>query len=954
MNIPLKVTSDYSLLNSLIKVKDLISFCIQNNIDVCGICDTNLYSSIEFYKLAKDNNIKPIIGLEIEYKKERIYLYAKDYIGYKNLLKINTTNSEREICIEDLKLYKNNVILVIPSESMLLYDELNFFVDTFLSYKDKIELKNNLAKTNSVVFIKDIKVLQDRDTEYLKYLDILKEVDTKEYKNVSMQYELDDFDKLKINEFVKLINIEIPFGGRFIPKYKEDINSYEFLENLCKKGLNKRLNNNVTTKYIKRLEYELSVIKKMGFVDYFLIVYDYVLFAKKNNILVGPGRGSAAGSLVSYVIGITDIDPLKYDLLFERFLNVNRVTMPDIDIDFDNTKRDLVINYVKEKYGVLNVAGGMTYSTFKTRLVIREVGKILKVDERLLNKFIKVLNKDISLKDNLKLDVVKKYLNSYEILKKVYEISLKLEGLKKNISTHAAGIVIGDRNLDEIIPMYKNGDVYLTGISMELLESIGLLKMDFLALKNLSTIASIIEKIPNFKLQDINLEDKEVYELFSSANTGGIFQFETSAFKNMLTKYAPKNFSELVASIALVRPGPSVELETYIKRKKGLEKITYYHKDLEEILKETYGVIVYQEQVISILVKLGGFTYSEADNIRRAMSKKKIKIIKDYENTFISNGIKLGYEKGVLENVFNHILKFASYGFNKAHSVSYAIISYQMAYLKVHYKTLFMFELLNNSLGNNTLINNYLNELKKSNIKICKCDINKSLNKFNVINNTLYLPWKMIKNLRSDLILKILEERSKCEFSDIFNFFERTNGYVTKNEYTTLINASLLNSLGYNEKTLINNLDSLINYGNLYKELGDYALKPNIEEFSNYDTETLRTNELNNYGFFISNHPASIYNEREVVKMKDISKYAFKNIISYVMVENIKEIKTKKNEPMAFLSVSDETGISDLTIFPNNYNMLQNIRKNDMIKIWGNVTKRYDKYSVIVNKISKE
>ena len=714
------------------------------------------------------------------------------------------------------------------------------------------------------------------------------------------------------------------------------------------------MNGNLQKEYIDRLKYELSVIKKMDFVDYFLIVYDYVLYAKKNNILVGPGRGSAAGSLVSYVIGITDIDPVKYNLLFERFLNPERVSMPDIDIDFDNTKRDLVINYVKEKYGFYNVSGGMTFITLKTRLVLREIGKILNIDDNILNKFLKVVNKDLDLKNNLANNIVKSYLNNYKELKELYEICMHLEGLKKNISTNAAGIVIADRNLFEIIPMYKKDDIYLTGVGMEHLEDLGLLKMDFLALKNLCTISNVINKIDGFNINKIPLDEKLVYELFCNAETDGIFQFETNSFKNMLVKYKPKNFSELVASIALVRPGPSRELETYIKRKEGLEKITYYHESLRNILEETYGVIVYQEQVISILVKMANYSYAEADNIRRAMAKKKEDILLKEKNIFIERSIQNGYEEALANNIFEHILKFASYGFNKAHSVSYAYISYQMAYLKVHYKPLFIFELLNGVIGSDEKIKNYLSELKKANLLINKVNINNSNIDFKLINNIVFLPFKLIKNLRSDLIIKLVEERSKGKFNDIFDFFKRTVSFITKNEYILLINAGCINEFNINTKTLIMNLDSLINYGNLYNDLGEYTLIPELEKYEEYDNETLRINEINSYGFYITNHPSSKYISKDIMKLDNIKKFAFKNVICYVLVENITKIKTKKIEDMGFISASDENGKCDFTIFPKNYYLLQNINKDDMIKVWGSVTKRFDKYSIIVNNISKE
>ena len=950
--IPLKVTTDYTLLSSLIKVPDLINFCVSKNIKSCAICDKNLYGSIEFYNLCKKNNIKPIIGLEITINNNSVYLYAENYEGYKNMLKINTIISEREITIDELIKYKNSVLLIIPYSSKDLYNILNFYNNKFMGYKNEEEYKNSLLITNNVVFVYDIKVLNINDLKYTKYLDKLSEKEN-DYNNSYYNYDnLNDVEIERINNVVNLLNLEIPTNKRYIPKYKEDINSYEYLSNLAILGLKKRLENKVSKEYLDRLKYELSVINKMGFVDYFLIVYDYVLYAKKNNILVGPGRGSAAGSLVSYSIGITDIDPVKYNLLFERFLNYERVSMPDIDIDFDSLKREEVINYVKSRYGELNVSGGMTFTTLKTKLVLKEIGKILNIEERLLNKFLKNINRNITLKDNLNNKNIVEYLNRYPEIKKLYDISIHLEGLKKNISTHAAGIVIGDRRLDEIIPMYKNNEVYLTGVDMSYLENLGLLKMDFLAVKDLSTISNIINKIPNFKLNNIPLDDESVYKLFSNADTDGIFQFKTFSFKSILPKFKPQNFSELVALIALNRPGPSRELETYIKRKENKEKVDYYDERLKDILLDTYGVIIYQEQVISILVKMAKFSYAEADNIRRAMAKKKESIIIKTKDEFIKRSINNNYSKDLAENIYNHILRFASYGFNKAHSVSYACVSYWMAYLKVHYNHLFTFEMLNNSLGDIEEVKELLNNLKRHNLFIMPVSINYSTNEFVLKNKYVFMPFKLIKNFKSDIVAKILEERKKGIFKDIYDFFKRTNKFLTKNDYMLLINASCLKEFKYNINTLISNLDSLINYGNLSNDLGEYALIPEIEVKEELSIDNLRSIEINSYGFYLSNHPASKYSN--VLKINNIDKYLFKNVLMYVLVENIRIIKTKKNEDMAFMSCSDETGIMDFTIFPKNFNMLQNIRKNDMIKVWGTVSKRYDKISIVVNNVVKD
>lgn len=949
MYIPLKVTTDYSILSSLIKVKDLVSFCVQNNIKACAICDKNLFGTIEFYRTCKQNNIKPIIGLEVIINGLSIYLYAMNYNGYKNLMKINTLIPENLVTIDMLEKYSNDILVIVPYSSKQLLNELNFYKYRYIGYENEEELKNALLISKNVVYVNNINIFRESDKEYLTYLDLISEEKHEYHHNYFDYQNLSSFDLEKMEEVNNLLNVEIDFQTRYIPKYKEGVDSFEFLSNLCLKGLKKRLNNEIKEEYLIRLKYELNVIRKMGFVDYFLIVYDYVLYAKKNNILVGPGRGSAAGSLVSYVIGITDINPIKYNLLFERFLNYERVTMPDIDIDFENSKREEVINYVKNRYGILNVAGGMTYATLKTRLVLREVSKILKVDEKLLNKFLKIINKDWSLQKNLENKVVKDYLKNYPELNKLYKISLKVEGLKKNVSTHAAGIVIASEPLDEIIPMYKNESTYLTGVPMEYLEDLGLLKMDFLALKNLTTIGNIIRKIPNFKLNNIPLNDNAVFELFQRADTDGIFQFETSAFKSALVKYEPQNFAELVACIALVRPGPSQELETYIKRKKGLEKVTYYHSSLENILKETYGVIVYQEQVISILVQMANFSYAEADNIRRAMSKKKEEIILREKEKFLQKSKQNGYDEKLAENVYEHIMKFSAYGFNKAHSVSYALVSYQMAYLKVHYPALFIFELLNNSLGSTELVKNYIQELKKYNLLMFGVSINNSTNEFVLKNNQVYFPFKLIKNIRSELISNLITERKENGiYQDIFDFFKRTVNFISKNEYIMLINSGCLKELNNNAHLIMKNLEVLINYGALYNDLGSYALIPELENVLDYNAEEKRLNEINSYGFYISNHPASRYLDG-VVKVVKIKDFVFKNVVCYVMVENVKRIKTKKGEDMAFVLGSDETGNADFTVFPKNYYLLNNVNKNDLIKVYGTVTKRYAQYSIIVN-----
>ena len=769
----LKVTTDYSLLKSMIKVEDLIKYCTDNNMPFCGICDTNLFGVMNFYNNCVSNNIKPIIGLDITYDDSSIYLYPKNYNGYQNLLKINTIIQQRKISSLDLELYNTNIILVIPFKSINLYNDLSkIFKIVYISYESEYEKNNAKLISENIIFLNDVRALSEAKTAYLNYLNMIDQnLNKNEYKMIDYKNnnvkDISKEDIQVIENFVNLIDIKIPKNDNYIPKYNDLEDSYTHLYNLTHKGLKKRLNDKVPDNYKERLEYELSVIRKMGFVDYFLIVYDYVLYAKKNNILVGAGRGSAAGSLVSYTLGITDVDPIKYNLLFERFLNPERVTMPDIDIDFENNKRHMVIDYVKNKYGHDNVAGIMTYGTLKSRLVLRLVMKCLDIDSNIIDKFISNIDSKLDLKTNLKNKTILDYINKNMDIKKAYKISMELEHLKRNISSHAAGIVICSKPLDTIIPICINDNNIFTGVTMEYLEDLGILKMDFLAIKNLTTIANILDKIDkNLNLNSINLNDDKVLKLFHDGNTVGIFQFESEGMKNFLQKLKPTSFLDLVSAIALFRPGPMENIDSFIRRKYGREKIDYLHPDLESILKETYGIIVYQEQIMQILVCIAGYSFAEADNIRRAMSKKKKEIIDKEKDNFINKAVSKGYSKLLAHNIYNLILKFANYGFNKSHSVSYALIGYQMSYLKVYYPGYFYAELLNNVVGIDKKTKEYIDDAKKLDYEVLPVDINLSSEFYEVEDNKLRMPFGVIKNLGRLSVLTIVEERQNGKYKD--------------------------------------------------------------------------------------------------------------------------------------------------------------------------------------------
>ena len=482
--INLGIVLDYTLLASLVKIDDLISFANKNNIKVLGILNDNLYSTMEFYTKCINNNIKPIIGLIKVMDNLEYYLYPKKYDGLVDLF------NER--------FYTDNIICVIPNKSKELYDNINI-KDKYIGYVNKDELSDSLKITDKVVSINKVYSIDKENAKYVNYLHLIDKgltISNYSFQNYDNNYFNSVYDTFDIDttiDFSKLINIDINIYEKYIPKYCD--NSYEFLKSLCNKGLYKRLNNNVSDIYKKRLEYELNVINTMGYVDYFLIVYDYVKYAKQNDIMVGPGRGSAAGSLVSYTLGITEIDPIKYDLLFERFLNPERVTMPDIDIDFDATKRYKVIQYVIDKYGREKVSNIMTYSTLSSKQVLRDVSKCLEIDNRIVDRLCNYIEAKKCLRDNLN-NNVKKMLEQYSNLKNAYYVSIKLEGLKRQIGTHAAGVVISSENLTNLVPIIKNENIYLTGYTMEYLERLGLLKMDFLAIKDL-TISKAPSKSPN-------------------------------------------------------------------------------------------------------------------------------------------------------------------------------------------------------------------------------------------------------------------------------------------------------------------------------------------------------------------------------------------------------------------------------------------------------------------------
>lgn len=936
--IPLKITTEYSLLKSLIKLPDLISFLNENNIKECAICDENLNGFMDFYLKCKENNIKPIIGLDTVFESMHIYVYAKNYFGYQELLKIDYLKDNMNLSY----LENSNLLVIIPFKSIDIYEKLKYKDNVYIGFCNDIEKNNALLISDKIVYVDNVRCLYKKDITYLKYLKMLN--DNFVY-NDNAYYKNSTLENIKTTyEFSKQINLEIPFDKKYIPKFNNSDNNYEYLKKLCILGLNKRFNGKVSNKYKERILYELDVINKMGFVDYFLIVYDYVLYAKKNDIFVGPGRGSAAGSSVSYSLGITNIDPIKYDLLFERFLNINRKKMPDIDIDFESDKRINMIEYVKNKYGFDKVAVGLTFNNYKAKLILRDLAKILKVDSNVFDKFIKNINSSLSLKENYQNEKVKKYIEMYSELKNLYDISYHLEGLKKNTSTHAAGVIISSEKLGKIIPISNEDGTLKTGIEMPYLEKMGLLKMDFLALEKLNIISKVSKKIKNFNINNIPLDDKKTLKIFYDADTDDIFQFESSYAKSVLDKLKITSFNELTVSLALVRPGANKQIDEYLKNKKEGINLT---GDLADILGATYGTIIYQEQVMKIFEKVGGYSLFEADDIRVAISKKKEDIINAQHDKFVSGGIKNGYSKEFVEKLFNKIKEFGGYGFNKSHSVAYALVSYQMAYLKANYPKEFMFYLLENN-KDISKCEKILSSLKNSGYKLLKPNINYSIDKYAEKNGYILLPLNIIRGLNDDIISKIIRVRENG-FNDIFDFFVKTNSFLNNETYLILIKSGALDIFKINKQTMIKNIDVILNYASIYSDgLG----KPILIKYPEYDDTTLREFEILSYGMYITNHPCSKY--KDVIKVENIKNYLFKNINMVLLIKSIRTIKDKKGGEMAFLECEDETGKVNLTMFSSLYAKNNDLKVNELIRVNVKVSKRFDKLNVLVNNIKRK
>ena len=969
MYTPLYIKTDNSLLTSMIKINDLIKKALELNLKALTITDNNMYGAYDFYKACINNDIKPIIGLEVVFN-TNIVLYAKNYEGYQNLIKLSTIQSERMITAHDLVKLKDNLICIVPFESINYYQNLKkIYKDIFIGFKNIEERK---LINGQAVYMDEILYLNKEDHKTYKYL-----VGIKEDRLVNQidEYKCDkylrSYDEVKEkfgfenNELItNMCNIEITKQDDLLPSYDcpNNLTSFEYLKELCKEGLRKKIGNQVPRVYAERLKYELNIINEMGFCDYFLVVWDYVKYAKEHDIFVGPGRGSAAGSLVSYCLDIITIDPIKYNLLFERFLNPERVTMPDIDIDFEDIKREEMIEYCRNKYGEKKVAPIIAFGTLKSKQAIRDVSKTMDIEPATVDNLCKMIDANKTLTENLEGNT--KLQNLFEIndeLKRMYNIAMKFEGNKRQTTVHAAGIIMSKKDIDEIIPLDRHGSFYTTGFAMDHLEELGLLKMDFLAIRTLTVIHNIIRDVneidPNLTFDNIPLNDPKALNVFTTANTMGIFQFESTGMMNFIRKFKPTTFEDIFAALALFRPGPMKNIDSYIDRKHGKERIDYIDPSLESILKPTYGFIVYQEQIMQIASTMASYTLGEADVLRRAMSKKKESILIKEKEKFISRSVENNYREDIAEKVYNLILKFAEYGFNRSHSVAYAMISYKMAYLKAHYPKIFFKNQLTIFMSSDSKTKEYMYDCNVNNIAILKPNINYSYEDYNVEEKGLRYPLTAIKNVGKEAVRQIVEERNKHEFTSIYDFMARAYGKaVNRKVMDSLIDSGCFDDFGFNRNTLKTNIDTLINYSDIAGVLDEsdaLSLIPEMTIVDEYPNKELTSKELELFGIYLGNNPITEIKKKENIKLNisELKNYLGTNVKIIVSVDRLKEIETKKSEKMLFITASDELSMIDAVLFPSTYAKFHNIEVGNAILLDAKVEMRSDKVQLVVNQV---
>lgn len=1011
--IPLKVYSSYSLLESTISVSQLVKRAKEKGYKALALTDKNvMYGAVEFYQEAVRQGIKPIIGLTVEMAgslhnegSDKFVLLANNQKGFQALMSISTDImlKKKSVKTEDLSSFRQDLTVVYVADPVRLAQiKEQILTDALATLRSKLDYfyvgiqwderyEHTINDTLTTVMSQGIQpvVLESftgLDPDDVLATDVLKAIreqltlsEVRKGNEQSKQHFLKSpaevvsyYESKGLLSAVQATSeisnrIELNFDWQpMLPEFNtpDGLSAEEYLKQVSREWLKKILPQ-ADEKYQERLEKELGVICKMGFADYFLIIWDLMKYAHKENIATGSGRGSAAGSLVSYVLRITDVDPVAYDLLFDRFLNEERFTLPDIDLDFPDDKREKILAYVYETYGYDHVAQIATFGTFAAKMAVRDAGRAYGLSTDELKEWSQAIpsKPGISLEEAYKESAaLRKLVANSDTGGSLYTVAQKLEGLPRHVSTHAAGVVISKEPMVHSTPLQEGSGVMpLTQFAMNEVETVGLLKMDFLGLKNLTILSDCLSLTKRFKgnvqekVAQIPLGDQKTLDLFREGDTNGIFQFESAGIQRVLKKLAPTHFEDIVAVNALYRPGPMEQIDTYIARKKGEEAVIYPHPDLSDILDVTYGVMVYQEQVMKVASKIAGYSLAEADILRRAISKKIKEEIDAGRNHFVAGANEKGYSRDVAVSVYDLIERFANYGFNRSHAVSYSKLAFQLAYFKANEPEVFFVSLLKSSANNKDKVRKYILEAKSRGVAIGKPHINKSGSSFAVNNQAIIFGLDSIKGIRKDFIRHLLYERERGGvFNDMQDFIRRIEQRWRKESVLLpLIQAGCFDELGDSRATLIHSVESVINsiqMSNGNMELFA-SLAPRIEKIEELPFEEKLKQEYEVTGFYLSGHPTEKFSasNRKFLTMSEAGSMG-----SYVIqVEEIKKIQTKKGEPMAFLDMSDPSGEATGVLFPTPYRKYNRLLKQcALLEITGKAEVKKGQMNILVNQIT--
>ena len=1029
----LHLHTEYSLLDGACRIDKLMNAIKKKGMDSVAITDHGvMYGVVNFYNAAKKYGIKPIIGCEV-YVAERtrfdkvhkfdatsshLVLLCKNEVGYKNLCKIVSKSFTEGFYyrprIDKELLKKHSEGLVVLSACLqgelcrnIANGDYEKAVEIATWYKDVfkedyyIEVQDHnlpLQKRVNIELVKlakqlNIKVVATNDAHYVekedanmqKYLLLVgqnKTIDSDD----ALLFETDEFYVKSEAEMSTLFpveflnntvevaqkcNFEFDFNNLKLPVFNIENcdNHFDYLRKISFSGLNKKIKN-PTEEYYKRLEYELEIINKMGFVDYFLIVADFVGFAKKNNIPVGPGRGSGAVSLCAYCIDITNVDPIRFNLLFERFLNPERVSMPDFDIDFCYIRRPEVIQYVVNKYGVDRVAQIITFVTLAAKAAVKDIGRAMAIPYSVVDSVSKLIPNDIHQTiDNalLQSEKLNELYNKDPKIHELLDLAKEVEGMPRHASIHAAGIVITDKLVDDYVPLALSEEAAVTQYTMTELEQIGLLKMDFLGLRNLTVIDDTVKMIrkfnPSFDIEKIPQDDEDVFKMLSKGHAQGVFQFESAGMRKTMSQLKPSNLEDLIALLSLYRPGPAKSIPKYIENKHNPSKISYPTPLLEPILNVTYGCIVYQEQVMQIFRTLADYTLGRADIIRRAMAKKKHDVLQKEKLNFIEGCKKNGVAETEAEELFTQISAFSSYAFNKAHATAYSLVSYRTAYLKCHYPSQYMAALITSILDRPNKVQEYFEECKRININILLPDINKSFEDFSVEDKDIRYGLLAIKGVGHTLIRTVINEREENgDFTGIYDFCKRCSSReLNRRAVESLIKAGCFDNLRYNRREMLENLDSILSNiqrkrnSNVDGQIDFFdnssSTEITLKKYDEFDKKTLQIQEKEVIGFYLSGHPLNEYidiikkNHFDSIQkvLNDDEFTEGKKVRLLINFESLKKKTTKNNEVMAFAEIADASSNCELIMFPKIYSMFANyIIKDKPLVVTGKISVKDD------------